>query len=221
MIFRCISHPRRAILAVTALLLLCAGGCQYIGAIFDKLDDGKSPAEYTPTREDMLILVEDSKNPDLIGTLGERVTNNVAEDLTTHKINQLIDTKKVLEFRAENREQYQKMSLLALAHMFKARQVLYADVVSFTVSAPIGSETAKGTLTAHVKIVDAQTGDTRWPQDAGTRIVTVESPTLPLKADGSLEPLNDYIVDRLSQKISELFYEHPKANGEQSEEMDN
>jgi hypothetical protein len=221
MISRCISHPRRATLTLTTLLLLCAGGCQYVGAILDKFDDPKTPAEYTPTREDMLILVEDSHNPDLIGTLGDRVMNNVAEDLTTHKINQLIDPKKVLEFRSENREQYQKMSLLAVAHVFKARQVLYADVVSFSVDAPIGSETAKGTLTARIKIVDAQTGDTRWPQDAGARIVTVESPTLPLKADGSLEPLNDYIVDRLSQKISELFYVHPKASGEQSEEMDN
>jgi hypothetical protein len=216
-----ISHPRWATLAATALLLLCAGGCNYLGAILDKFSNPKTPAEYAPTREDMLIIAEDSKNPDLIGTLGDRVMTDVAKDLTAHKIDQLIDPTKVLDSRSQNREQYQKMSILALAHMFKARQVLYVDVVSFTVTAPIGSETAKGTLTARVKIVDAQTGETRWPQDAGTRLITVESPTLPLKKDGSLEPLNDYIVDRVSRKISELFYEHPTVTAEQAEETDN
>ena len=92
--------------------------------------------------------------------------------------------------------------------------MLYADVISLNVYAPLGAETAKGTITARVNVIDAQTGETRWPQDAGPRIISVESPTLPLKSDGSLEPLNDYIVDRLSQRIAELFYTHsPLSNG--------
>jgi hypothetical protein len=197
-----------------AATLLCfgvlfLGGCQYFGAILSKFsDDPKTPAEYVPTREDMLVLIEDSHNPDLIGIIGDRLMTNVAEKLKTHKIDQLIDPTKLIEFRSEHLEEYRQMSILALAHMFKARQVLYADVVTFTVTAPIGSETAKGTITARVKVIDAQTGATRWPQDAGPEIITVESPTLPAKPGDTLEPLNDYIVDRLSDRIAELFYEH-------------
>jgi hypothetical protein len=211
---------RPALLTAAGLLALCMGGCQYVGAILSKVSDSKVAAEYTPTREDMMILVEDSHNPDLLGTLGDRVMTGVAEDLTKNKINQLIDPHKVIEFAADDREGFHKMSIVGLAHKFKARQILYADVTSFNVTAPIGSETAKGTLTARVKIIDAQTGETRWPQDAGWRTVTVESPTLQLKAGGSLEPLNDYIVDRLSRNISELFYEHPELNGGSAEKTD-
>ena len=198
----------------------CVGGCQYLGAVLSKFtDDPKTPAEYVPTREDMLVLIEDSHNPDLIGIIGDRLMTNVAEKLKTHKIDQLIDPGKLIEFRTEHLEQYRHMSVLALAHMLKARQVLYADVVSFTVTSPIGSETAKGTITAHVKVIDAQTGETRWPQDAGPEIVTVDSPTLPVKAGDTLEPLNDYIVDRLSDRIAELFYEHTTAD-EPAEQKD-
>jgi len=217
------ANARRGMPASSLLLLcgmLCLGGCQYFGAVLSKFsDDPKTPAEYIPTREDMLVLIEDSHNPDLIGILGDRLMTNVAEKLTTHKIDQLIDPRKLIEFRSEHLEQYRHMSILALAHMLKARQVLYADVVSFSVSAPIGSDTAKGTITAYVKIVDAQTGETRWPQDAGPRIITVESPTLPVKAGDTLEPLNDYIVDRLSDRISQLFYEHITAD-EPAEQKD-
>jgi hypothetical protein len=133
-------------------------------------------------------------------------------------VDQLIDPEKLIDFRSNHLEQYRHMSVLALAHMFKARQVLYADVVTFNVTAPIGSETAKGTITAYVKIIDAQTGAIRWPQDAGPQIVTVESPTLPLKTGDTLEPLNDYIVDRLSDRIAELFYEHTTPD-EPAEEL--
>jgi hypothetical protein len=205
-------------------LLLCSnvmwmGGCQYFGAILSKFtDDPKTPAQYVPTREDMLVLIEDSHNPDLIGILGDRLMTNVAQKLTTHKVDQLIDPKKLIDFRSEHLEQYRHMSVLALAHMFKARQILYADVVTFNVTAPIGSETAKGTITAYVKIIDAQTGETRWPQDAGPQIITVETPTLPVKTGDTLEPLNDYVVDRLSDRIAELFYEHTTTD-EPAEEL--
>jgi hypothetical protein len=197
---KCLPHFRntsvqKAVLVAASLLALSTVGCQYLGAILDKFDNSPTPAEYKPTREDMLILVEDSRNPDLIGTLGDRVMSDVADDLTKHKVDQLIDSRKVITF--------------------------HADVTSVTVTAPIGSGTAKGILTADVKIIDAQTGDTRWPQDAGARTITVETPTLPLKGDGSLEPLYDYIVDRLSQQIAELFYDHPKTEETQPEEINN
>jgi vancomycin resistance protein YoaR len=147
--------------------------------------------------------------------------SNIADELTKNKVDQLVDPGKVIAFKADDHEAYQKMSVLGLAHKFKARQVLYADVISFTVTAPLGSETAKGTLTARVKIIDAQTGQTRWPQDSGAQVITVESPTLPLKSDGSLEPLNDYIVDRLSSQIAMLFYDHPKVEKGEAEQVDN
>src|ERR1700727_52663 len=118
--------PRKWSLVAAALLAFSTGGCQYLGAILDKLDDSKAPAEYKPTREDMLILVEDLHNPDLIGTLGDRVMTNVADELTKNKVDQLIDPRKVIAFHADDRETYQKMSILGLAHKFKARQVLYA-----------------------------------------------------------------------------------------------
>ncbi len=201
------------------LLMACAGGCQYLGALLSKVvDDPPVPAEYVPTREEMLVLIEDSHNPDLIGIIGDRMMSDVAKNLSLHKVDQIVPPTKLFDFRSAHLDQFRQMSILALAHAMGARQVLYVDVISFNVTAPIASQTAKGAITAHVKVIDAQTGETRWPQDAGPKIITVESPTMPLKGDGSLEPLNDYIVDRLSERISELFYSHPPITDDQSEE---
>lgn len=215
-------RSRRGNLGIGAalLLLLCTGGCQYLGALLSRVvDDPPIPAEYVPTREEMLVLIEDSHNPDLIGIIGDRVMSDVVKNLSAHKVNQIIEPRKLFDFRSEHLDQYRQMPILALAHAMGARQVLYADVISFNVSAPIGSETAKGTITAHVKVIDAQTGETRWPQDAGPRIITVETPTVALK-NGSLEPLNDYIVDRLSKGIAELFYSHSPLTNRPTEEKE-
>ena len=104
-------------LGLLLLLLLCAGGCQYLGALLSKVvDDPPIPAEYVPTREQMLVLVEDSHNPDLIGIIGDRVMSNVAKDLSAHKVNQIVEPRKLFDFRSEHLDHYRQMSILELAH---------------------------------------------------------------------------------------------------------
>jgi hypothetical protein len=208
-----------------ALALLCgAGGCQYVGAVLGKVtEDPKTPAEYVPTRETMLILIENYRNPDSVAIVSDRLISDVAVQLTAHKVDQLVDPKALFEFRSAHPDTYQQLKIPELAKKLGARQVLYGDLVEFDWNSAIASGMIKGQAKVIVKIIDAQTGETRWPQDASPgEIITVETPTVPATGDADTveQGLKDTLVNRLSLKIAELFYEHPEEPEDNPEAID-
>jgi hypothetical protein len=210
---------------VFVLALLCAvGGCQYVGALIGKVvDDPKTPAEYAPTRETMLILIENYRNPDSVGIVADRLMSDVASNLKDHKVDQIVDPKLLFEFRSAQPDEYRQLKIPALARKLGARQVLYGDVVEFDLNSAIASDMVKGKAKVIVKIIDAQTGETRWPQDSSPgEIITAETPTVARanNSDEAEQRLKDTLVDRLSQRISELFYEHPEEPPENPEAID-
>jgi TolB-like protein len=212
-------------LRAMALWLLCAaGGCQYVGAVLGKVtEDPKTPAEYVPTRETMLILIENYRNPDSVAIVSDRLMSDVATQLKANKVDQLIDPKTLFEFRSAHADIYPQLKIPELAKMLGARQVLYGDLVQFDWNSAIASNMIKGQAKLIVKIIDAQTGETRWPQDSSPgEIVTVETPTVPVTADADAteQGLKDTLVNRLSQRVAELFYEHPEEPEDNPEAMD-
>ena len=85
------------------------------------------------------------------------------------------------------------------------RQVLYVHVHKFSVEGTVGAEMLKGTADMSVRVVDADTGENRWPSDAVGSPITLETPWLRM-ADGVNEStLREQMATLAADYIVKLF----------------
>src|SRR5262249_30739191 len=88
-----------------------------------------------------------------------------------------------------------------------AKQVLYINITEVALSGAIGAETASGKCSARVKIIDTESGQARWPEDAVQGYpVTVKSPTVNARDESDEAALRQAPQQQLATKIARLFY---------------
>lgn len=194
---------------LTSSFILACSGCTWIGAAAYKIA-GPPPveAEYKPTAEPILVLVENYRSASTTQVDAELLTRYINEELIDHKVAPVIEYEKLASLRNDTTLSFRDMKIDAIGRALGAKQILYVDLVNTSVAAPIGGETYVGRAAARVKIVDAATGETRWPQDVtdGTP-VTYQTPSVPAEKGGD-DPMRvrQRLFESLAGRIGRFFY---------------
>ena len=125
--------------------------------------------------------------------------------MIAHKVAPIINPNRLTSFRMAHWADYRKMKVEAIGTELKAWQILYVDVTEFNVESVPGAELRKGHAEARVKVIDARTGEKRWPDDGGYQ-VTVD---IPFADDGHFvreQEVRNALTRELSSRIAKLFY---------------
>ena len=195
-------------LACCVLLGAAASGCVAVGAIAYKLaPPPKVPAEFKPAQQKTLVLVENFQNPDAVSVYAERLDRDIARQFSEHKVAPMVDPQQLLDLRSNRGRAFDKMDIPTIARMLGAKQVVYVDLVQFSIDPPAGSETLKGNARALVKVVDDK-GRTLWPRDSSVgREVKYETPYLRPGEGVDANAAQEQVYEKLADHISRLFYD--------------
>ena len=188
-------------------------GCDMIGAAAYKFSGTPEiPAAYVPTQKSMLVWVEKSDNPGEVPLESERMARLIEQRLREQHVVPLVDASPVAELRSRDPRRYRTLTPAQAAHLAGARQVLYVDLVEFTVADALATELARGRVAARVRVIDADSGDTLWPLDTTQGMpLSVEDPYARTGSGQTAGALRQKMSEDLAEKIAKLFYKY-KSN---------
>jgi hypothetical protein len=194
--------------AARAAALLCAGlmvGCGALGALAYKFTPAPTiQAQYIPQPRPMLVLVEKSDNPTEARLDSERIGRYIGTQLTQHKVAPIVDAGALPDLRSRNPKRYASLSPADAGRAVDAAQVLFVNLVEFTIEPALASDMAKGRVEARVKVIDVASGQTLWPMDnTQGYALWVENPYV----QGVNEvTLRAQLCHTISDRIAKLFY---------------
>jgi len=196
---------RIALLASCAIYLV---GCQVVGVGLSRvLPEPTTDAQYVPPKDNMLVLVEDYRNPAAMKIVSELLERQVTYQLVQHHVAPIINPDRLVEFRQANSKKFSSMEIAAIGKALGAKQVLYADLVEFKTDGALGAGMAKGQGEAHVKVIDVATGEVRWPQAiVDGQPVKVETPYVQLHEGATEGTVEQQIAQKLADEVAKLFY---------------
>jgi hypothetical protein len=193
--------------------MFLATGCATAGVLTHKLVGPPAvPAQYTPKKEPMLVLVENYRNPSAALSDARRLEDRLNEQVKQFNIAPLTDPARLDVLR--NRVDFSKLTIPAVGRACGANQVLYVNVRKFSVEGTVGAEMLKGTADMSVRVVDVDTGSNRWPTDVVGSPVTIETPWLRQGQDANEATLRDQMASRAADYIVKLFRKHGTEDDE-------
>ena len=202
---------RFAGIAVTFALLGGAAGCEAVGALAYKAS-GQSdvPAVYVPIKKPTLILVVKSDNPGEDSLESDRIGQLISAKLREHGVVPLVDPSPISEVRSSDPSRYRKLTPVQAARLVKAQQVLHVDIAQITVEDALATEMARGRMDVHVRVIDAGSGETLWPQDTTQGFpMSVDDPYARSGSHQTAIVLRDKMCQDIADKIARLFYKYP------------
>ena len=202
---RAVLHPLFSILVFSPLLTIA--GCSWGGALAHKfVGPPPIPAQYKPAKEPMLVLVENYRNPSASMLDANRLAMVLREELRRNDVAPVVSANRLDE--AQSDPAYAKMSIPAVGRATGAKQVLYVHVGRLGVEETVGGEMIKGSADMTVRIVDAATGDSRWPIDPAGHPVAIETPWLRRQEGADEASLREQMSRRAADYIVKLFRKH-------------
>ena len=154
-------------LACLLPLLLLHLSCNIAGVIASKTVGQTIPAVYVPVPTDPIIVVAESFNSGAsVAVDTDQLARLVTDELSRHQIAPTIDPVKVMDLRSRNAAAFRKTKISEIGRQFGAKQVLYINVLHSGIESAGADVMMRGTASAKLKIVDVETAETRWPEDA-------------------------------------------------------
>lgn len=204
------------------LLLLC--GCNIFGIVAAKSNGPEEvPAQYVPAKDSMLVLAESYGAAPSAGIDSQYVGLALTKNLREHEIAPTIDPKALTQLHDANGDQYNKMTIDGIGRAVGAKQVLYVQITNAQVEQPTGGDQVRGAMTAKVRIVDSDTGETRWPAGSRTGVVVQIQTDWSRNDSPSQSKIHDEMADQLAEAIGKLFYaytpDRPPEMGKQVAEQ--
>jgi hypothetical protein len=208
-----------ALLAVLA----SASGCNIMGAVAAKVTPPPVvKAHYTPKKEPLIVVVEKRENPAESWMDSDRIARLITGRLKARQIAPTIDPSALPDMSGMGRpgrpgrfgdaalmstEPVRRVPPAEAGRKAGAKQVLYVDLVEFDAQPVVGSEISRGRATAHVQMIDANTGATLWPTDT-TQGHRVSYGTPPTQVSGAVgdQAVRDQLCEGLALKVSRLFH---------------
>ena len=212
----------RKALALLAVLA-SASGCNILGAVAAKVTPPPVvKAYYTPKQEPLIVVVERKENPAEAWMDSDRIARLITGRLKARQVAPTIDPSALPDMSGMGRPgrpgRFDDATLLSTEPVRRvppgeagrkagAKQVLYVDLVEFDTQPVLGSEISRGRVTAHVQMIDANTGATLWPTDTtqGHRVSYGTPPTQVSGATGD-QAVRDQLCQGLALKVSRLFH---------------
>ncbi len=212
----------RACILSSLILLpssLFLSGCTAASAIQYKLAGPPAvPARYVPAKEPMLVLVENYRASG--GSDAEMLARHLMAELKQHDVAPLVPLDTLYALRTDKGDAYRKMSMAAVGRETGAKQVLYVDVQQSSIGAPPGSDLLKGRIAVQVRIVDVETGITRWPTEATEGIPLAYETPLPRADVNTTEPMvRQHMHHEMAIRIGRLFYKWKPQDSQETLDM--
>jgi hypothetical protein len=200
-------------------LLLTLIGCNAVSAIQQKVTGPPAvDAQYVPAQEPMLVLVENYRSPSAYSDT-EMLARYLTDELTKHNVAPLVPMRTLYALRTNKGDDFRKMSMAAVGRETGAKQVLYVDVQQCGIGATTGSELLKGRIAVQVRVVDVDTGATRWPPQATEGIpLSYETPLPRADVNTSEAMVRQNMHEAMASRIARLFYKWKPEDF--SEELD-
>ena len=201
---------------IALALLFAPAGCTTAGALAHKFV-GPPPVQpqYKPAKEPMLVLVENYRNPSAAMLDAQRLSLLIGEQLHRYNVAPVVDPARLEAVRGDLA--YAKMTIPAVGRAAGAKQVLYVNVKRFGVESTVAGEMMKGSTEMTVRVVDAATGDTRWPIDSGGVPVSLETPWLRQGEGANEASLREQMSRTAADYIVKLFRKY-RVDDEEAEQ---
>ena|SRR5690348_16389674 len=190
------------------LIPIFAGGCNVVGAVADKVSGpDEIKAKYVPPKEPILVLAENFQHPSDTVIESEQLVEKVAQQLKEHNVAPVVDPTAPFNLKASKPTEYQQMTIAQIGRTLGAKQVLYIDIAQSNVFVAEASDMFKGKAVVRVRIVDAESGATRWPEEGGDGYpLIVETPML-REGEGIDETsVRLQLQEAMGEKVAALFY---------------
>lgn len=203
---------RLALAALAAGALAAAVGCNVVGVVLGKAQ-GQVPieAKYTPDPLVPLVVIVENYRRDSTSTASdaERMAKMIGDRLTEQKAATVVDPDKIRTLREQSPKAYEAMGVTQVARAVGAGQVLYVDLTGVGVGVQMGSDAAKGVVSANVRFIDARTGLVTFPADLADGAPVGYETRMRRLGDGvSLDSIRTDVLATVSDRIARLFFRY-------------
>ena len=193
-------------------------GCAAFGVTANEIAGGNHlmPAKFVPPNEPTLVLVENDRmsgggDPDC-----RRLAQFIGHDLEEHKVVPLVTDDALFRLRDSDPGAFARLSIAALGRAAGAKQIIYVSILTYEKDTPLGSDHIKWSASVRVKVVDAQTGESRWPLELSDgQPLSAETDFTQIQPNGAG---SDHVRDNLNQvlavDIGKLFHDWNREHDE-------
>lgn len=199
----------RAIIALLTLL----SGCNIVGPVASQLIGPQNePPEYAPAKDKpLLVFVENYRNPSGLQQQSDELAQMISEKLGEVNAAPMVPQEKLISLRTEKGAAFDKMKIPEIGRDVGAGQIIYVNLKDCSIEGIIGGPDVRCNVDAVVKVVDANTGKTLWPDAGEGREFQHRSDYNLSEGKRTEESIKDTLLDDLSTEISLLFIPHPPA----------
>lgn len=202
---------RAFVLAVALLLVTLGSGCAAAGfAAYVLQPPPKVEAKYKPTSRPIVVFV-DSDHARGSGAQALAVRDSLAsfivEELQKNKVGEVVESYKVYDLRTSDPKAFKTMTVDEVGRRTGGEQIIYVDLKKVAVGETTGGKLLRGELVAIVKMVDATTGKTVWPDNLSEGYpLDLDTPFTMSDETTSVESMREGIARSAADQIAKLFY---------------
>jgi hypothetical protein len=208
-------------LALAALLGTAAGasGCALFGMAAETVAGGKIPAKHTLAEQTTLVMVDDPKRQLPQPGMPRLVASNVRFHLKKNSNltgKMLVSVDKLTQVQRELGEDYPNTPIATVGRRAGAKQVIHVLIRSTRLKE--GGSIYQPQAVSEVKVIDATTGERRFPkgdqqvEGLGPSGQLVKTQLLRRRVDrsqrGSRVMLQRALAKRIGLDVARLFYRH-------------
>jgi hypothetical protein len=213
----------RGVVVLLALVVVAGigGGCAAIGVFAYKvLGPPPVPPRYVMPKEPTLVMVENAHSSSMVIPEADALARVVYDDLTEHQVAPLVDPTMVHDLRDANPIAFSKMTIAEVARKLGAKRVLYVHINRLDIDIPQGTEVVRASVSADVKVVNATTAQTAWPESGEAETYSYETPMQRIPHGASRAGLQQQILRQAGTEIARWFYEYkPETMSEEHADM--
>ena len=199
-------------LAFCSLLFacLCSTGCNVGGALAYKFfGPTRDPAEYTPPKDQpLVVIVENFRNPADLQQPADELAMMISGKLAGAKVAPIIPTDRLVALRTEQGAAFEKLKIPEIGRALGAKQIVYVNLRQCTFQGVIGADDVKCNVEAVVKVVDVETGVTKYPDAGDGKVFKNNTDFNRSEGRKTEESIRMAVLDDLSDGITQLFYAH-------------
>jgi hypothetical protein len=191
-------------------LLLLLTSCQLAGVAAYKLSGPPTiQPQYTPPKTPLLIMAENFQNPSTCAYESEQLAWEIGQQMTEHAVAPVVSPDKLRQLRARRGDAMRKMTLSDIGRETGAQQILYINIHDCQWEALPGTRMVRGEINVLVKLIDASTGQTVWPDLVSDgKPLSAKIPYTEQSSTGDGMALKEKMCRQLGDQIAQLFYPH-------------
>jgi hypothetical protein len=197
-----------AVLPMLLALLAAASGCQILGYASKAAGPAPVPAMHTLHKVPTLILVKDVPDPTGLNIESEELAAGIEAIIKAHDLAPLIPSESLSDYRSAHLNSA-SMSPAQLGQALGAQQVILLQLTDNTVYSEGAQDMLKGRIDGSVRVIDAATGRTIFPNDGTPGVsVSYETPLLRRTDQNTPAGVQRNLDAGLADQVAKLFYKY-------------